>query len=77
MSGVQDGTFCGERVGRVPHWGYLSLLGLAVLSGCQSLPDIRGQSPAFDEPTTSKSVRASTMSQRPMKKSFQTISMKV
>lgn len=57
MSGVQDGTFCGERVGRVPHWGYLSLLGLAVLSGCQSLPDIRGQSPAFDEPTTSKSVR--------------------
>lgn len=54
MSGVTDGTFCGERVGRVAHWERLSLFGLAmwlsVLAGCQSSPIIRGQSPAFDNP---------------------------
>lgn len=59
MSGVKEGTFCGERVSRVAHWERLSLLGLAmwlsVLVGCQSLPIIRGQSPAFDEPGTSSS----------------------
>lgn len=54
MSGVKDGTFCGERVGRVARWERLSLFGLAmwlsVLVGCQSLPIIRGQSPVLDEP---------------------------
>ncbi len=61
MSGVKDGTFCDERVGRVAHWECLSLFGLAlwvsVLAGCQSLPNIRGQSPGFDEPTSKESVR--------------------
>lgn len=57
MSGVKDGTFCGERVGYLPHWECLSLFGLVVwlglLAGCQSLPEIRGQSPAFDESESS------------------------
>ncbi len=61
MSGVKEGTFCGERVGRVTHWERLSLFGLAmwlsVLAGCQSLPMIRGQSPAFDEPASKESAR--------------------
>ena len=53
MSGVKDGTFCGERVSRLAHWECLSLFGLAMslslLAGCQSMPTIRGQSPAFDD----------------------------
>ena len=56
MSGVKDGTFCGEHAGRVACWERLSLLGfalwLSVLGGCQSLPAIRGQSPAIDEPAS-------------------------
>ena len=61
MSGVKEGTFCGERVGRVAHWECLSLFGLAlwlsVLAGCQSWPIIRGQSPAFDEPASKEGDR--------------------
>ena len=61
MSGVMEGTFYGERVGRVAHWECLSLFGLAmwlsVLAGCQSWPTIRGQSPAFDEPASKESDR--------------------
>ena len=56
MSGVQEGTFSGELVGRVAHWECSSLLKLAMwlslLSGCQSLPAIRGQPPALDGPAT-------------------------
>lgn len=67
MSGVKEGTFCGERVGRVTRWERLSLFGLAmwlsVLAGCQSLPIIRGQSPAFDEPSTG-SLKGARRSQR-------------
>ena len=61
MSGVKDGTFCGERVVPATHWECVSLFGLAlwlsVLAGCQSLPVIRGQSPAFDEPVPKESAR--------------------
>ena len=61
MSGVKDGTFCSERVVPAAHWERVSLFGLAlwlsVLAGCQSLPVIRGQSPAFDEPASQESAR--------------------
>ena len=61
MSGVKDGTFCGNRVAHQAHWGSVLLLGLAlllnVLAGCQSLTKIRGQSPAFDEPTPRDAAR--------------------
>lgn len=61
MSGVKDGTCRVERAGRVTRWECLSLLaislGLSVLAGCQSLPTIRGQSPAFDELDAGPSTR--------------------
>jgi outer membrane protein insertion porin family len=61
MSGVKDGTFCGSRVAPVARWGRVLLFGLAwslsLSAGCQSMPKIRGQSPAFDEPPTGESAR--------------------
>ncbi len=52
MSGVKDGTCCVERVVRTARWSGVSLLGVALLSllsGCQALPTIRGQTPSFDD----------------------------
>ena len=54
MSGVKDGTCRVEREVRATHWIGVSLCGIALwLSGCQSSPTIRGQSPGFNQSASS------------------------
>ena len=54
MSGVKDGTCRVQREVRAIRWIGVSLCGLALwMSGCQSSPTIRGQSPGFNQSAAS------------------------
>ena len=54
MSGVKDGTCCVQREVRMAPWVGVSLCGLTLwMSGCQSSPTIRGQTPGVNQSAAS------------------------